>query len=186
MASAHPRRYAGPRDQVGADREPVQIRVIWPLGKSGRHSVAGWREVTCRRKTSAARSASWSLVETWKERRRRPVRADPVIRAAAMASAAAPLVASDTIAESAGSGSHAFCYALQRHLPDADPAARLGVEGEQDAGEVTRGGQHLATVGQVGRNEPGEHRTWLPTATTDGSMPARWAYEDRAAASGRS
>jgi hypothetical protein len=33
-------------------------------GKSGCHRAAGWLEVTCRRKTSAARSASWSLVET--------------------------------------------------------------------------------------------------------------------------
>ena len=46
----------------------------------------------------------------------------------------------------------------ERHLPDADPAARLGVEGEEDAGEVTGGGQHLAAGGQVGRDEPGEHR----------------------------
>jgi hypothetical protein len=34
------------------------------LDKRGRHGAAGWREVTCRRKTAAARSASWSLVET--------------------------------------------------------------------------------------------------------------------------
>jgi hypothetical protein len=52
-------------------------------GKSGCHGAAGWLEVTCRRKTSAVRPASWSLVEKWKESRRRPARADPLIRAAA-------------------------------------------------------------------------------------------------------
>jgi hypothetical protein len=45
--------------QTGNRTDPRDLA----LGKSGHHSVAGWREVTCRRKTSAARSASWSLVE---------------------------------------------------------------------------------------------------------------------------
>ena len=34
------------------------------LGKSGRHGAARWRELTCCRRTSAARSASCSLVES--------------------------------------------------------------------------------------------------------------------------
>jgi hypothetical protein len=46
--------------QTGNRTDPGDLA----LGKSGRHSVAGRREVTCRRKTSAARLASWSLVET--------------------------------------------------------------------------------------------------------------------------
>ena len=46
--------------QTGTRTDPGDL----DLGKSGRHSVAGWQEVTCRRKTLAARSASWSLVET--------------------------------------------------------------------------------------------------------------------------
>jgi len=55
-----------------------------------------------------------------------------------------------------GAGGDGVCYVLQWHLPDADLAADLRVEGKQDAGEVTGDGQHLAAVGQFGRDEPGE------------------------------
>ncbi len=46
--------------QAGDRTDPGDL----DLGKCGHHSVAVWLEVTCRRKTSAARSASWSLVQT--------------------------------------------------------------------------------------------------------------------------
>ena len=39
--------------------------------------------------------------------------------------------------------------------------------------------------GRLAAMSPANTDTWLPAAATDGSTPARWAYEDRAAASGR-
>jgi hypothetical protein len=48
--------------------------------------------------------------------------------------------------------------ALQGDLAHLDPAAGLREEREEDAGEVAGRGKHLAAGGQVGRNQPGEHR----------------------------
>ncbi len=40
--------------------------------------------------------------------------------------------------------------------------------------------------GRLAAMSPANTDTWLPTATAEGSTPARWAYEARAAATGRS
>ena len=67
------------------------------------HRVAWWLGRMCGRRVSMAWSTSASLVEMWKDRRRRPARADPAMRAVAMAAAVPVSVARDTIAEFPGS-----------------------------------------------------------------------------------
>ena len=87
----------------------------------------------CGRKMSMARSTSASLVEMWKDRRRRPARADPAIRAAAMAAGVPSSTARETIAEFPGS----------RSTPGPRGRLHPGYQSRADRAESAPGAPHL-------------------------------------------
>lgn len=87
----------------------------------------------CGRKMSMARSTSASLVEMWKDRRRRPARADPAKRAAAMAAGVPSSTARETIAEFPGS----------RSTPGPRGRLHPGYQSRADRAESAPGAPHL-------------------------------------------